>query len=408
MKNKSLILVFFMLFCIVQALFAQNYRVSVAGVNTYKKYKLKKNVGFITINTLNAARVYINGREYKDLKDIAFSPQVLSIRVIMPNAKPLIKHVLLKRNDRLNFNFFTKDALGTIKVTVNPANARIDLVGNSGEVYNAVGSHVFSGIPPGQYVLKVKAESYCTITKSVNLSSNQVLHQDFIMKKSAFGEIEMVFVKGSTFVMGNNDGEDDEKPEHKVTLSDFYISKYEVTQKLWHDLMGTNPSISKSCDECPVEHVSWNDVQEFIKKLDQKTGRSYRLPTEAEWEYAARGGNVGGSFKYSGSNAIYEVAWYDLNSGSKTHPVGQKKPNKLGIYDMTGNVWEWCSDWYDSNYYKNSSVNNPQGPVSGTSRIYRGGSWYTKASNCRLTYRMSFSPEGRYYNLGFRLVLPAE
>jgi formylglycine-generating enzyme required for sulfatase activity len=215
--------------------------------------------------------------------------------------------------------------------------------------------------------------------------------------------IEMVYVKGGTFQMGSNDGDSDEKPVHTVTVSDFYIGKYEVTQKQWREIMGNNPSNFKNCDNCPVEMVSWNDVQEFIKKLNQKTGKNYRLPTEAEWEYAARGGSQSRGYKYAGSNNIGEVAWYDDNSSSKTHAVGGKKPNELGIYDMSGNVYEWCSDWYGN--YSAGSQRNPQGPTSGPLRLLRGGSWGLNARYCRVSNRLNVNPGYRINYSGFRLAV---
>ena len=198
---------------------------------------------------------------------------------------------------------------------------------------------------------------------------------------------------------------DDEKPSHTVNLSSFYIGKYEITQAQWQAVMGTNPSEFSGCDNCPVEKVSWNDVQEFIQKLNQQTGKRYRLPTEAEWEYAARGGNKSRAYKYSGSNDISAVAWYGGKSGNKTHLVRQKSPNELGIYDMSGNVWEWCSDWYANDYYSSSPSSNPQGPSTGSGRVLRGGSWYSAATDCRVANRRNDSPEYRSFNLGFRVLL---
>ncbi|MDY0281863.1 MAG: SUMF1/EgtB/PvdO family nonheme iron enzyme, partial [Salinivirgaceae bacterium] len=222
--------------------------------------------------------------------------------------------------------------------------------------------------------------------------------------------LEMVAVRGGTFQMGDTfgDGGSDEKPVHSVTVSDFYMGKYEVTQAQWRAIMGSNPSRFSGCDNCPVEQVSWNDVQEFIKKLNAKTGKKYRLPTEAEWEYAARGGvetHGRASHKYAGSNTLNDVAWYADNSNSKTHPVGGKKPNELGIYDMSGNVWEWCNDWYDNNYYGSSPSNNPQGASSDSFRVDRGGSWISSASSCRVADRGIYTPDDGYGNIGFRLCL---
>jgi sulfatase modifying factor 1 len=212
---------------------------------------------------------------------------------------------------------------------------------------------------------------------------------------------EMVFVKGGTFQMGSNEI-DDAKPIHSVTLSDFEIGKYPVTQKLWQEIMGSNPSHFKENENCPVENVSSEDTQAFLKKLNTRfPGRQYRLPTEAEWEYAARGGTQYKGFEFAGSNDPDDVAWYNQNAGLKTHPVGLKKANELGIYDMSGNAWEWCADWYAT--YTSGSQTNPEGPSSGSSHVLRGGSWYGGPKYCRVAGRYSDSPTFRGGNIGFRL-----
>lgn len=217
----------------------------------------------------------------------------------------------------------------------------------------------------------------------------------------------MIAVEGGTFQMGatseqGSDAYDNEKPVHSVTLSDYYIGETEVTQELWQAVMGSNPSCFSGSQK-PVEYVSWNDCQEFIEKLNQLTGKNFRLPTEAEWEYAARGGNKSKGYKYSGSNNLGDVAWYSNNSSSTTHDVKTKSPNELGIYDMSGNVYEWCQDWYGN--YSSGSQNNPTGPSSGSRRVLRGGSWYYNARDCRVSDRDFNNPGGRNFNRGFRLVL---
>jgi formylglycine-generating enzyme required for sulfatase activity len=216
---------------------------------------------------------------------------------------------------------------------------------------------------------------------------------------------EMVYVRGGTFTMGctaeqGKDCLDNEKPAHEVTVGDFYIGKYEVTQAEWKAVMGNNPSNFKG-DNLPVEKVNWNDVQEFIRKLNTTTGKNYRLPTEAEWEYAARGGSQSWGFKYSGSNSISDVAWYRKNSGSKTHPVGMKRANELGIYDMSGNVYELVNDWYGD--YSSGSQTNPVGPSSGSRRVFRGGSWIIDARHARVSFRFIDLLGYRFDSLGFRL-----
>lgn len=215
----------------------------------------------------------------------------------------------------------------------------------------------------------------------------------------------MVPVEGGTFTMGatseqGSDADNDEKPAHKVTLSDYYIGQTEVTQALWEAVMGSNPSFFEG-DNLPVEQVSWNDCQVFIQKLNQLTGKQFRLPTEAEWEYAARGGRKSQGYKYAGGNDIGLVAWYTGNSGIETHPIGTKQANELGIYDMSGNVYEWCSDWYGD--YTSSSQSDPQGPSSGSDRVGRGGDYGSSAGYCRVSNRYGILPGCRGDNLGLRL-----
>ena len=192
----------------------------------------------------------------------------------------------------------------------------------------------------------------------------------------------------------------DEKPAHQVTLSTFSIGQTEVTQELWQAVMGGNPSYFKGAKR-PVEQVSWEDCQNFIRELNSLTGRRFRLPTEAEWEYAARGGNKGNGHKYAGSSAIDNVAWYEGNSGSQTHDVATKRANELGLYDMSGNVLEWCQDWYGS--YSSGSQTNPTGASSGSRRVLRGGSWSHIVRGCRVSFRSYNAPSYRNDYLGLRL-----
>ena len=222
-------------------------------------------------------------------------------------------------------------------------------------------------------------------------------------------EFKMVAVKGGTFQMGATSEQQNpfgnERPVHSVTLSNYYIGETEVTQALWQAVMGSNPSSFTGNSQRPVECVSWDDCQTFISRLNSKTGMNFRLPTEAEWEYAARGGNRSNKTQYSGSSNIDNVAWYDNNSGSTTHPVKGKSPNELGLYDMSGNVWELCSDWYSSDYYSNSPPNNPQGPSSGSYRVFRGGGWNFDAQCCRVAHRNYGGPDCGNNCWGLRLAL---
>lgn len=215
----------------------------------------------------------------------------------------------------------------------------------------------------------------------------------------------MVLVEGSTFNMGSLTGKSDERPVHAVKLADFYIGKYEVTQTIWRLVMGSDTLSTSDCPFCPVYDVKPIYIDEFISKLNSLTGKHYRLPTEAEWEYAATGGVKSKGYKYAGGNDFNEVAWNVLNSDMKTHAVGQKKPNELGLYDMSGNVWEICSDWYLRNYYKISPSDAPCQTKKTSFRLMRGGSWRSGEQRCQTPARNRDIRDHHISNSGFRLVL---
>lgn len=236
-------------------------------------------------------------------------------------------------------------------------------------------------------------------TSASDQNGGNVNYKVYTVKGVSF---KMIAVKGGTFQMGSDDGFEWEKPVHQVTLSDYYIGETEVTQELWSAVMGSNPSYCTGDMQLPVEQVSWNDCQAFISKLNELTGEAFRLPTEAQWEYAARGGNQAQGRLYSGSDAIDDVAWYKSNSSSTTNPVKTKAPNELGIYDMSGNVYEWCSDWKAS--YSSAAQTDPTGPATGSTRVIRGGSWGNIATGCRVASRCcGGTPSFSINYLGLRL-----
>lgn len=264
----------------------------------------------------------------------------------------------------------------------------------------------------GTHTVKLTSEDYEPLTETIQVNSSSRSFS-FTMKKkeSQLPEVlqnlvnNMVRVEGGSFTMGATYEQDneyyiDEKPIHNVTIFTFFIGKYEVTQEEWQAVMGNNPSSAKGARR-PVENVSWNDCQEFIRKLNNMTGKQFRLPTEAEWEYAARGGNKSDGYKYAGGSNLDRVAWYDLNSVNSSSDVGQKVPNELGLYDMSGNVWEWCQDRYGN--YSDDSQTNPTGPSIGTDRVYRGGGWYSVAGYCRVSCRSAIDPGKSDNRLGLRL-----
>ena len=234
---------------------------------------------------------------------------------------------------------------------------------------------------------------------------NETTDNDRVAKLLEKLNDDMVYIEAVEFTMGatkeqKGEANSDEKPAHPVVLNCFYLCKYEVTQELWEAVMGDNPSHFKG-KNLPVENVSWDDCLKFIMKLNELTGKKYRLPTEAEWEYAARGGSNSMHYKYSGGNSLEYVSWYFHNSMDKTHTVGMMKPNELGLYDMSGNVWEWCQDWYGS--YDKKTAYYPTGPIKAYNKVFRGGGYDNGDTYCRCSYRNGTAPQNKFKNLGLRL-----
>ena len=340
------------------------------------------------------------------------------------------KTIQLAQQQKLDVAFDALSAIqGNLSVNFKPFGSDVYVDG----VKVGQSPRVFNGVLVGNHNVEIRKSGYTTSRQTVTISEGQTASISGSLTSTTSASstnalsssgssqsgntltipvknginIEMVKVEAGSFNMGATpemqDPDTDEKPVHRVTLTNnYYIGKYEVTQALWKIVMGSNPSNSKG-DNLPVEQVSWNDCQDFISKLNAMTGKRFRLPSEAEWEYAARGGNKSRGYQYSGSNTIGDVAWYDGNNSSMTHAVGTKQPNELGLYDMTGNVWEWCQDWYDS--YSSSPQTNPIGAVSGSYRVFRGGGINSSARFCHSSIRFDNSPAFRSFILGLRLVL---
>ena len=404
--------------------------------------ELRPNFGYITIgSTPSGAEVYVDERKvgvtpYQG-KKIKRGQHMVEVR--LAGYKSKVEMISVKAGD---FNTQLQDvvleavkvATGTIVLESNPSGAVITI---DGRQYGQT-PKTLTEFPAGTYTVYFTKEGYQNLAQNLDLKdggretlsvtmSKTTAQQQVVQQPVPMGgnntqpsgsngqnktftvngvSFEMVAVKGGTFTMGGtseqgSDAFGSEKPTHSVTLGDYYIGKFEVTQELWEAVMGSNPSYFKG-SKLPVESVSWYDCQEFITKLNSLTGANFRLPTEAEWEYAARGGNKSRGYKYSGSNSIGDVAWYAYNSWSKTHAVGTKSPNELGIYDMSGNVREWCQDWYGS--YGSGSQTNPQGPSSGSYRVNRGGCWVINARRCRVSHHNYGTPGRRFTDVGLRLV----
>jgi len=399
-------------------------------------YTLTENIGTLSLQiTPSDAKLQINKREYDYGSAIKLAPGTYQLEISKEGWYSQDEMVTLGLGETLSKSYALQQKTGTLQFSVQPLDAKVELRDAAGEMYKSwTGMRLEKDIPVGSYELTCTYSGYKTEKRSITIMENQTLPLKIQMVEgisysaSQYG-IEEVLVPGGSFRMGDvwGVGESDEKPVRSVTLRSFYIAKHEVTQALYHEIMGTNPSYFKG-NNLPVDQVTWYNAVEFCNKLSEKRGlqkvytmrkvysintttvsadftkNGYRLPTEAEWEYAARSGGRNDRM-WSGTNTESELgnyAWYDSNSGSKTHPVGTKQPNDLGIYDMSGNVWEWCWDKHKVNYRVFSSRINPIGTSKGSFRVTRGGS-NVGANYCRTTNRGKSKPSFGSNLLGFRL-----
>jgi formylglycine-generating enzyme required for sulfatase activity len=385
-----------------------------AGGSEKVSITMQPNFAELTVEAEQDEEVYINGNAQGNGRfNERLTPGVYRVEVRKEHHSPAQRTVTLARGDEEVLSLEPTPILSSLKVMSEPMEADIYLNGKK------VGTtpQILRDLLVGEYELELRKNGYGKSRRTIEVKQGEItdvqieLTRERVPVYSAKDyEHELVFVEGGTFTMGctseQSDCEDDESPTHSVTVSSFLMGKYEVTQSQWRAVMGNNPSAFSGCDDCPVEKVSLHEVHAFIQKLNQQTGKNYRLPTEAEWEYAARGGNQSRGYKFSGGDDLNLVGWYSENSNDRTHPVGGKLANELGIYDMTGNVWEWCEDWYGE--YSRSSQTNPEGPRRGSFRVLRGGSWIDDTWICRVSLRLCYDPDGRGSDYGFRLVLPVE
>ncbi len=418
------------------------------GQRLKRTYRLQKNSGTLILTIQPAtARVLINKEDYGTKRQIELAPGLYRLEIQAEGYKGISENINIVRGQTLRRNYVLKQKVGKLNFAVSPANARVILKRNGQTVKEWQGAAYLKNLPVGEYQLQVTAKGFASRIEPVFIRENHLANMDVTLKKgltisykNPLG-IEWVWVEGGSFEMGctseQNNCWDDEKPVHTVTVDGFYISKYEVTNRQYIDFLnaiGANgngshlgrkyidmddadcaigyrngrfyfkgSSVAPSAD-CPVVEVSWYGAVAFCEWMSKKTGRTIRLPTEAEWEYAARGGKKSRGYKYAGSNNVDAVAWYSGNSGGKTHPIGQKQPNELGLYDMSGNVWEWCLDWYDSKYYSKSPRHNPRGPNSGMARVLRGGNWYYDAFFARVSVRYCTISNYMSIFIGFRIL----
>jgi formylglycine-generating enzyme required for sulfatase activity len=368
--------------------------------------------------TVSGARVFMDNQMmgYTNLPEKTVSPGSHVIRVEKEGYAPYRKNMQLEqgRSVSLFVDLVPKGpAKGRIFVDTDPEDARVRILNIAPVFYQGI------DLEPGRYQMEISAADYVTRDFWVDLEAGEDKQLNIRLERKETEPaavsnkisndlgMEFVYIEPGSFMMGspsNESGRDNDEKQHRVTLTrGFYLQTTEVTQRQWKSVMGSNPSKFSGCNSCPVEMVSWNDVQGFIRKLNRREGKSYRLPTEAEWEYACRAGS-GERFCFGNDEGrLGEYAWYGNNSGGKPHPVGQKRPNSWGLYDMHGNVWEWCQDRFGD--YPYGTVTDPTGPSSGSFRVGRGGGWNFDPRNCRSAIRDGGDPGDRGDILGFRLAL---
>jgi len=400
-----------------------------------KYYTLEDNRATLDITTYQNAEIYLNDLKQTKHQEIKLTPQIYDLKIILNDITLLEKRIILKKNEKRILNLYPEMKNGKFQVSVTPENANICLYVDKLNRYEVEDSIILKNIPIGIYNLKVSKKGYLSYSSTVEIEEGKLNQKTLKLEKGSDVGGEFIFIKGGFFTMGSNEGGSDEVPEHRVKVRNFFAGKYEVTQAEWKAVMQENPSKFNggwfsNNDNHPVENISWLDAVKYCNKRSLMEGFTpcytieknenikcnffadgYRLPTEAEWEYTCKGGTstpLSKRYKYAGSNNIDEVGWYNNNSEEKTHPVGEKKGNEFKIYDMSGNVWEWCWDFYDKKYYTTSPTIFPRGSESGKGRVIRGGSWNVVEHYLRLSDRSYDYHNRRGSDRGLRLFRTAK
>ncbi len=397
---------------------------------------LRPRFSMVTLSVPSDAEIYVNGeRKGVGSWQGPLNAGVYQVECRQQNHRSTQQTISVEENKPQSFTLQAPTPItGILSIISHPSNASISI---DGKDYGTTPRNI-NDLLVGSHQIKLSKAGYTDQTQAVTVKEGEMSEVSITLKNVPVAPVtpiatdektftvtghgktvtfKMKLVKAGTFQMGSNTG--DEKPVHSVTLTkDYYMGETEVTQALWYAVMGQSPSSGDKWesgyglgDNYPAYYISYDDCQQFLRRLNELTGEHFRMPTEAEWEYAAKGGQKSKGYRYAGSNKIGDVAWYDENSynlGSSnpnygTHAVKTKVANELGLYDMSGNVWEWCSDWYGS--YSSSAQTNPTGAVSGSRRVSRGGSWYFDAGRCRASIRNYYSPSYWSFNIGFRFAL---
>lgn len=378
----------------------------------------------ITLNVASDADIYVNG-EQKGRRTWTgkLNAGTYQVECRQANHRPSVQSITVEEGTPQTFSLMAPTPItGSLSVLSQPLNATIYVDGKE----QGVSPIILNDLLIGEHSISLKKAGYNDLTQTVTVKENETTEVNLtlnnipvVMDEKTFTvtghgktvTFKMKLVEAGTFLMGSTTGEDDEKPVHSVKLTkDYYMGETEVTQALWYAVMGQSPTSVGSKwessyglgDNYPAYFISYEDCQQFLTKLNRMTGQNFRFPTEAEWEFAARGGNKSKGYMYAGSNTIDDVAWYDSNSREGIYAVKAKSPNELGLYDMSGNVWECCNDWYGS--YSSSAQTNPTGAANGSERVFRGGSCGTPATFCRTARRFSGGPADRG-SLGLRLAM---
>ena len=390
--------------------------------NHVEEVALRGNFGNITLEVESDADIYVDG-ERKGTRSWTGALKAGSHQVEcrQANHKPSTQSITIVEDETRTIALpLPVPITGSLSVTSRPLGAKIKI---DGKDYGQTPKNI-TGLLIGKHTVELSGSGNRSSKQNVEIQESQTAIIDIeLAQRGIYATVDgdaqvftvtghgktvsfkMIKVKADTFQMGSDSGDDYERPVHQVTLTeDYFMGETEVTNALWYAVMGKIPSKRNKGDSIPVEYVNYKDCLKFLEHLNKLVKQRFRLPTEAEWEYVARGGHkmTTPNYIYAGSNTLGDVAWYD-NSGNEAHEVKTKKANELGLYDMSGNVWEWCADWYGS--YNSGSQTNPTGPTSGSFRVIRGGSWGDDAGGCRVADRFYVTPSNRYNILGFRLAL---